>query len=54
MFKIKYIFELTQQISSWDKISALDPNTFNLDPNPEFWPNLYLDLRVMLSGFKKC
>ena len=21
----------------------VDPNTFNLDPNPEFWPNLEPD-----------
>ena len=26
------------------EISIKDPNTLNLDPDPEFWPNLYPDL----------
>ena len=25
------------------EISIKDPNTLNLDPDPEFWPNLYPD-----------
>ena len=26
-----------------DKTSVVDPNTFNFDPDPGFWPNLDLD-----------
>ena len=37
--------------------SVVDPNTLNLDPDSEFWPNLDLgpdpENRVMLSILKK-
>ena len=33
--------------------SVVDPNTLNLDPDPEFRTNFGPDLRVMLSVLKK-
>ena len=33
--------------------SVVDPHTLNLDPDPEFWPNLDPESRVMLSILTK-
>ena len=34
--------------------SFVDPNTLNLDRDPEFWPKLDQDSRVKLFILKKC
>ena len=32
--------------------SVLDPTTLNLDPDPEFWPNLYpATVRIRMQGY---
>ena len=33
---MRLLSDLTVPVST----SVVDPNTFNLDPDPEFWPNL--------------
>ena len=32
----------------------MDPNKLNSDPDPEFWPNLDPDPRVIYQLIKKC
>ena len=32
--------------------SVVDPTTLNLDPDPEFWPNLYpATVRIRMQGY---
>ena len=33
-------------------ISVVDPNTLNLDQDPEFWPNLYPDQGLFFINFE--
>ena len=34
-------------------ISVVDPNTLNLDPDPEFWPNLDTDPVLYVINFER-
>ena len=38
-FKIK-LYSIRSSEINFDQSSAVDPNTFNLDPGPEYWTNL--------------
>ena len=35
------------------KNSVVEPNTLNLDPDPEFWPNLVPDQGYVINVEKK-
>ena len=45
---------LSYSISGTSAGSDVDPNKLNSDPDPEFWPNLDPDPRVIYQLIKKC
>ena len=45
--------DFTKRRLTFDDTRVEDPNTLNLDPDPEFWPNLDTDPVLYVINFER-